>query len=91
MPIAPGRSFDCAVRINLVDREGTHALPFHKEWFDLGSDDLSKRIPLDLGYARSNNPPAKPGAFALPAPQRGLIALEKASSFAAEPAATATP
>jgi hypothetical protein len=33
----------------------------------------------------SNNPPAKPGAFGLLAPQRGLMAPEKASRFAAGP------
>jgi periplasmic glucans biosynthesis protein len=51
MLVAPGRSFDHTVRINVVDSRGVHALPFHKEWFDFGGEDLAKRIPPDLGYA----------------------------------------
>ena len=51
MLVAPGLFYRHAARINLIDSEGIHNLPFRKELFTFTNPDLERRIPPDLGYA----------------------------------------
>ncbi|WP_206609535.1 glucan biosynthesis protein G [Thiohalobacter thiocyanaticus] len=51
MLVPAGRTYRLPVRINIVDAEGVHQLPFRKELFTYGDDALRKKIPADLGYA----------------------------------------
>lgn len=51
MLVAPGRMFDHAVRINVVDGDQVQQVPFRKEYFSFGSESLRDRVPQDLGYA----------------------------------------
>jgi len=51
MLVAAGLFFRYPVTINVIDGQGVHRLPFHKEYFKTNNADLAKRIPADLGYA----------------------------------------
>lgn len=51
----PGLFFEHAVKINVVDREGIHTVPFSAEMFDFGSNKLNaSELPRDLGFAGFN-------------------------------------
>ena len=47
----PGTFYRHAVRINVIDIAGIHAVPFDKNNFTFEDQDLKRRIPPDLGYA----------------------------------------
>jgi glucans biosynthesis protein len=47
----PGLYFDRTVKVNVVDADGVHLLPFQPELFDYGKNDFAARIPRDIGYA----------------------------------------
>ncbi|BCO32489.1 glucans biosynthesis protein G [Thiohalobacter sp. COW1] len=51
MLVPAGRTYRHPVRINIVDAEGVHLLPFRKELFSFGDEALRKKVPADLGYA----------------------------------------
>lgn len=47
----PGLYYDRTVKLNVVDRDGTHALPFSTDLFDYGKNTFAEKIPKDIGYA----------------------------------------
>ena len=51
MLIPPGLFYGHAVRINIVDAEGSRPLPFRRDVFSFSDPNLAKRIPPDLGHA----------------------------------------
>lgn len=51
MLIPPGLFYGHAVTINIIDADGTHILPFHRNYFSFTDPNLEKRISQDLGYA----------------------------------------
>ncbi|APZ44535.1 glucan biosynthesis protein G [Acidihalobacter ferrooxydans] len=51
MLVPPGLFYKHAVKINVVDAQGVHALAFDKSDFDYPSKALAKKIPANLGYA----------------------------------------
>lgn len=51
MLVPAGRHYSQPVKINIVDAEGIHPLPFRKELFNFDDDALKKKVPADLGYA----------------------------------------
>ena len=51
MLIPPGLFYHHPVKINLIDSEGVHELPFRKDYFNFTNPDLERRFPPDLGYA----------------------------------------
>lgn len=51
MLIPPGLFYTHAVSINIVDSQGSHALPFRRDLFTYSDPALAKRVPPDLGYA----------------------------------------
>lgn len=51
MLVSAGRTYSQPVRMNIVDSAGIHRLPFRKDLFNYGNEELEKRVPADLGYA----------------------------------------
>ena len=51
MLIMPGKFYNHAVSIHLIDSEGVHELPFRKDLFNFTNPNLEIRIPPSLGYA----------------------------------------
>lgn len=51
MMIPQGSFYSHAVKLNVIDSEGVHAISFDKAQFDYPNPELAKRIPADLGYA----------------------------------------
>ncbi len=58
----PGLYYDRTVKINVVDAQGVHPVPFSPSQFDYGTNDFASRVPQDLGYAgfRIHYPIKKP-------------------------------
>src|SRR5699024_6106732 len=51
----PGLFFTHAVKINIIDGNGTHPVPFSTELFDFGSNTFDAgKLPRDLGFAGFN-------------------------------------
>lgn len=50
MLVPPGRLYKHPVRLNVIDAQGVHEIPFNKGHFDYPESSLEKRIPPDLGY-----------------------------------------
>src|SRR5690554_7666506 len=51
MMIPQGSFYSHAVKLNVIDSEGVHAISFDKAQFDYPNPEMAKRIPADLGYA----------------------------------------
>ncbi len=51
MLVAPGRMFDHAVKLHVVEKGAVQPIPFRKDYFSFGSQGLHDRVPSDLGYA----------------------------------------
>lgn len=51
MMIPQGSFYSHAIKLNVIDSEGVHAISFDKAQFDYPNPELAKRIPADLGYA----------------------------------------
>lgn len=47
----PGLYYNHPVKINIIDAEGVHAVPFHKDDFAYPSSDIAAEVPADLGFA----------------------------------------
>lgn len=50
MLVPPGRLYKHPVRLNVIDAEGVHDVPFDKRHFDYPDSSLEKRMSSDLGY-----------------------------------------
>lgn len=50
MLVPAGRLYKHPVRLNIIDAQGVHELPFNKSHFNYPESSLRKRIPPDLGY-----------------------------------------
>lgn len=63
MLIAPGEYFTHPVQIDVVNGNGVHPVPFHKDWFTWPKG-IAAKVPPDLGYAglKLTFPLDKPGA-----------------------------
>ncbi|MBM7333906.1 glucan biosynthesis protein G [Alloalcanivorax marinus] len=48
--MSPGLYFKHAVKLNVVDAQGVHDLPYDKNNFTYTSEELARRVPADLGY-----------------------------------------
>ena len=51
MLIPTGLFYRHPVKINLIDIEGAHELPFRKDLFTFNDPELERKVPADLGYA----------------------------------------
>ena len=51
MMLAPGSFYAYPVRLNIIEGDREHPVPFRREDFTYPDDDLKNRIPADLGYA----------------------------------------
>ncbi len=51
MLISPGLYYTHAVKINVVDAQGTHKLDYKKNDFSYSDAEIEKRVPADLGFA----------------------------------------
>ncbi|MEO5573589.1 MAG: glucan biosynthesis protein G [Gammaproteobacteria bacterium] len=51
---APGTVLTHTIKLNIIDAKGVKPVPFQKDFFDYGSEDLAKRVPADLGFAGFN-------------------------------------
>ena len=51
MLMAPGLFYGHAVKVNIVDSQGSKPLPFKKDLFTFTDPELEKLVPADLGYA----------------------------------------
>jgi glucans biosynthesis protein len=47
----PGLFYDHTVKINDVDADGVHPIPFSPSMFDYGDSDFASKVPQDLGFA----------------------------------------
>lgn len=47
----PGLYYDRAVKINVVDAEGSHPVAFSPSLFDYGKNSFASQVPQDLGFA----------------------------------------
>lgn len=47
----PGFYYDRSVKINVVNAEGVHPVPFSPSDFDYGHNQFGSRVPQDLGFA----------------------------------------
>ncbi|MGD9762187.1 MAG: glucan biosynthesis protein [Candidatus Binatia bacterium] len=47
----PGLYYDRTVRVNVIEPDGVHPVPFDPERFDYGKNTFADRIPRDIGYA----------------------------------------
>jgi glucans biosynthesis protein len=47
----PGFYYDRAVKVNVVNAEGVHPVPFSPSDFDYGHNQFGSRVPQDLGFA----------------------------------------
>jgi len=47
----PGLFYDRTVRVNVVDAEGVHVVPFSPSQFDYGRNEFGSMVPQDLGFA----------------------------------------
>lgn len=47
----PGLYYDRVVKVNLVEADGTHTVPYSPSYFDYGKNEFASRVPQTLGYA----------------------------------------
>jgi glucans biosynthesis protein len=51
MMVPPGLFYRHAVKMNVVDAQGSHSVPFRKTDFSFADPEVAKRVPANLGYA----------------------------------------
>lgn len=51
MMVPPGLFYRHAVKLNVIDSEGTHDIPFRKSDFTFADPEVAKRVPANLGFA----------------------------------------
>ncbi|MFC6672167.1 glucan biosynthesis protein G [Marinobacterium aestuariivivens] len=51
MMVPPGLFYRHAVKLNVIDAEGSHGVPFRKTDFVFADSEVAKRVPANLGYA----------------------------------------
>ncbi|WP_232802456.1 glucan biosynthesis protein G [Alloalcanivorax mobilis] len=51
MLVSPGLFFKHAVRMHVIDAQGLHDIDYDKSNFTFDNEELSRRVPADLGYA----------------------------------------
>jgi glucans biosynthesis protein len=51
MLISPGLFYQHPVKLNVIDAQGVHDLPYRKDYFTFPDEEIERRVPPDLGYA----------------------------------------